>query len=271
MIITVSADENGAQLGEVLKKRGFSRRLVTKLKRTEMGITRDGKTVRTVDEVYEGDVILIKDIQGNVPQINSSLDVPVLYEDDDVIVFDKPAEMPVHQSIKHRDDTLANFFASVCPDTTFRPVNRLDRNTMGCVVCAKNRHSAHILQDCIEKIYYGLIPRPKFSGGRICAPIARQQESIILRCVRADGQYAATCWRVLERREKYALCEFILETGRTHQIRVHTAYAGYPLAGDDMYGGDCSVWKTQALVCGEVKFKRPSDGKTITVKSNRKL
>jgi 23S rRNA pseudouridine1911/1915/1917 synthase len=136
---------------------------------------------------------------------------------------------------------------------------------------AKTRYAANALSGSISKVYCGLIPPTKLSGGRVCAPIARERESVILRCVREDGKYSATCWQVIERRENSALCKFLLETGRTHQIRVHMAHIGLPLIGDEMYGGNCSERKGQALMCSEISFISPESGERVTVRSNRRL
>lgn len=270
---TVTAAESGLTVGEVLRKRGVSRRLTVRLKRTESGIMLNSQSVHTNVRVTRGDILGIseEDTQSVSLTANSKLNVPVLYEDGDVIVFDKPKDMPVHQSIKHREDTLANFFAHICPDMTFRPVNRLDRDTRGCVVTAKNAYAAKLLQGSIQKVYYGLIPCTELGGGRVCAPIARERESIILRCVREDGQYSATTWQVTERYDDCTLCRFIPETGRTHQIRVHMAHIGLPLLGDGLYGGDCTHMQGQALMCGEVTFTLPSTGERITVKSKQRF
>lgn len=261
----ITEEENGRQLGDVLKIRGYSNRLVRRLKRTENGITSQGKLITTVTVVKTGQIVRLGDIQGEALEPNGGLNVDILFENENVIVFDKPPLMPVHPSINHQGDTLGNFFAYHCKGMTFRPINRLDRDTSGCVIAAKDQHSAHILQKNYKKKYFCITKELPFSGGRICAPIARKEQSIILRCVRDDGQYAATVWNTVLKKNGFCLNEILLETGRTHQIRVHFAHKGYPLTGDDMYGGDCTLISRQALHCGEIAFKDPYCGKIITV------
>lgn len=265
---SITTEENGKPLGDVLKRRGFSNRLVRKLKRTPNGITLAGEVITTVTAVKTGQVIRVGDTaDSNPPRPNGELNVPVLFENEAVIVFDKPSNMAVHPSVNHYTDTLGNFFAYRCKDLTFRPINRLDRDTSGCVIVAKNQYAASVLQKNYEKKYYGLAKNIPFSGGRICVPIAREGDSIIKRKADPSGQPAATDWQVIARQGDICLIEFFLETGRTHQIRVHMAYKGYPLLGDEMYGGDTSQLKKQALHCGEVSFVDPKSKERITVKS----
>lgn len=266
--IIIDSSESGKTLEKVLKDRGYSRRLITLLKRQENGMTRQGQLIRTIDTVKENDVIILDDCKKGKPlEPNGNINVEILYEDKDLVVFNKPPLMPVHPSINHQGDTLGNFFSFHCPNLTFRPVNRLDRDTSGCVIVAKNPHAAHILQNKCEKKYFCITKHISLSGGRICAPIAREKESIILRCVRSDGQYSVTNWLKIKDKNGFSLLELNLETGRTHQIRVHLAWKGYPLLGDKMYGGDCKVIERQALHCGEISFFSPGSNKKITVKA----
>ena len=263
--ISCSPDDDNRKVGDILREHGFSRKLITRLKRTDSGITVGGKEVRTVDTVRTGDVITICESDLGATTPNSELNVGILYEDEHLIVFDKPPFMPCHESIKHRGDTLSNFFAAHCPNTVFRCVNRLDRDTSGCVVVAKSRFCANALQKCCEKVYFGITEKMTLGGGRICAPIAREQDSIIKRCVRADGQYAATVFSVTKRNGRYALCRFLLETGRTHQIRCHMAHIGCALVGDDMYGSLNTQISRQALHCGEIRFIHPITKQKLTI------
>ena len=248
-------------------RKGVSRRLLTRLKRQEGGITRNGETVRSIDTVYNGDVIVLSLEDDSFLEPNSSLNVPIAFENESLVVFDKPGGMPVHPSIKHQGDTLGNYFAHLYPQLTFRPVNRLDRDTSGLCMIAKDALAAKLLQGCCKKVYYAAVHGDIPESGTIDAPIARERESIILRCVREDGQRAVTHYRKLLGSERYSLAEIDLETGRTHQIRVHFAHIGAPLAGDDLYGGLRDDIPRQALHCGRMSFSDPLTGEPITVSS----
>ncbi len=230
-----------------------------------MGITRNGELIRSIDTVFPNDEITLKIEDTRLLEPNASLNVEIAFENENLVVFNKPSGMPVHPSIKHQGDTLGNFFAYRYPELTFRPVNRLDRDTSGLCIVAKNAHAANLLQGGCEKVYYAAVHGITENSGTIDAPIARQTESIILRCVRDDGQHAVTHYRRINCCEKYSLEEIHLETGRTHQIRVHFAHIGHPLAGDDMYGGLREDISRQALHCGELSFRDPITDETITV------
>lgn len=275
----VSVQDDGLNCGEFLKRHDVSRRLMTRLKRTEKGITRNGETIRTVDTVHAGDIIALRCVDESLLEPNSGLNVPIVYEDSRVIIFNKPAGMPVHPSIKHQGDTLGNCFAAMYPGLTFRPVNRLDRDTSGLCAAAKSEYAASLLSGTISKVYFAVTggkPVPHeiddpcikwYSNGnsfRIEAPIGRAGESIIRREVRSDGQYAATEYTILKTGEKHSLVRVIPETGRTHQIRVHFSSVGHPLAGDDFYGGSMEYCTEQALHCGEMSFP-DSSGKTVSI------
>jgi len=251
--------------------KGVSKRLITKLKRTPNGITRNGQFIRTIDKLNYGDEISILLKDENFLESNGKLAVDIVYEDENFVVFNKPVNMPVHPSIKHRDDTLGNFFSYKFNNMTFRPINRLDRDTSGLCVVAKNAHYANLLQGGFEKVYYAIVCGIITEKGTVKAPIMRAEESIILRKVDENGQHAITNFTPLFNNNKYTLLKINLETGRTHQIRVHMSHIGYPLAGDEMYGGNTNDIKVQALHCGEIHFKDYIDSKEKTIKSDIRL
>lgn len=260
---TIPAEFDGVQAQVFLKSRGISRRVLTALKRSG-GLTRGGGILRTVDAVHAGEVITLQ-LDGGETSVaaNPELSADIVYEDEDVVVFNKPPFMPVHPSQRHHDDTLANLFAARYPGLPFRPINRLDRNTSGLCVCAKNQFAAAALSGSISKVYYAITDGTP-PGDTVDAPIGRLGDSVIERCVTPDGKPAVTHFRKIAG-ERRALLRITLETGRTHQIRVHMAHIGFPLCGDDMYGGDCTAISRQALHCGEVEFTLPVSGERITI------
>ena len=266
---TVSESEDGLSAAAFLRQHGFSQRMISSLKFSG-GITRNGEVLRSIDLVRIGEEVrvVMEDSGGAEP--NPNVSAKVVFEDDDVVVFDKPADLPVHQSYGHRNDTLANLFAALYPNRPFRAINRLDKNTTGLCVCAKNRLAASVLSGNVSKVYYAIIDGDISEPGEISAPIARVSDSIILREVRdvaSGGQPAVTQYEPILRKNGRTLLKIRLLTGRTHQIRVHFSYIGYPLCGDSMYGGDCSAISRQALHCGEVRFEQCVSGEQIVLES----
>ena len=253
-------------LGAYLRQyAGISAGMVKRLKAVPDGMTRNGQHIRTVDAVRSGDIILLHLPEHCAHTPNPALQVPVVYESANILVCNKPAGIPAHPSMLHREDTLANWFAAVCPESGFHLLNRLDRNTSGLCVIAKSAYAAHRLRGQVQKRYYALVPNGLTGSGTVNAPIARAQESVITRCVRADGKPAVTHYRVIRQTPRCTLLELIPETGRTHQIRVHMAHIGYPLLGDALYGGDCSVLHAHALHCGMMRLPEPGTGEQLSL------
>lgn len=266
--ITVSDD--GRQIRDFLREFGVSSSLLTKLKNTENGITINGEFARTIDRLYAGDRLKIAiESKGKMPSKLICSEVQAEYNDEDILILNKPAFMPVHESRNHQGDTLAN--AAACyidENNAFRAVYRLDRDTSGLVLIAKNELAAGKLAGNIKKDYYAVVSGELSGSGTIDLPIRRVRESIIERGVFDDGERAVTHWEAVDSKEGRTLIKINLETGRTHQIRVHFSHLGYPLLGDTLYGGDTSLINRQALHCKTVYFKHPVTSKSIVIDSD---
>lgn len=261
----VITDENaGKRIKEFLRAFGVSGSLLKKLKNTENGICKNGATARTIDTVFCGDRLQINiEDSGKAPE-SADIKINLLYEDEDLIAAEKPAFMPVHESRNHRGDTLSNAVADICGGA-FRAIYRLDRDTSGIVLIAKNEFAAAKLAGRVRKDYYAVVCGKIEGSGVIDAPIKRERESIIKRCVAPDGESAVTHYTAIKHSEKYTLVKLKLETGRTHQIRVHFAHIGYPLAGDTLYGGSTEEISRQALHCRDIYFSHPVSEEEIHI------
>lgn len=257
---TITGQHAGKTVQQYLKGvQGYSTRVLTALKKTPDGLLQNGEHTRTVDILREGDVLCI-----NLPPTAKrmplcDIPVPVLYEDDDVLVYNKPADMPCHQSGGHIYGTLSGVYAAHCAETgivtPFRAVNRLDKDTTGALVAAKNQLAAGKLWKTVSKVYVALLQGgPAADTGTVDLPIERERPFEIKRIIDPDGQEAVTRWHVLARGRDCTLCAFTLLTGRTHQIRVHMSARGWPLLGDALYGGDTAELSRQALHCAAVAF-----------------
>ena len=267
----ISEAEDGKTAKSVLCEKGVSRRLLIKLKNTENGITLDGAHIRVIDKVEKGKTLKVMIADDIKTATSEEIDVPVLYCDNDIIALDKPPFMIIHPSRSHQKNTLANAFACFIEkkglSAAFRPINRLDRDTSGIVVSALNQFSAAKLAGSIEKEYIAICCGEISTDGTIDLPIRRKEGIGTMREVGEGGDSAVTNYQAIGCSNGFTLLKIKLETGRTHQIRVHFSHIGYPLVGDTLYGTADEFLKRQALHCSTASFLHPVTGEKIEISS----
>lgn len=279
MEYTVEKEWDGRSVLDVIRyKLGISGSMLRHLKFLENGILLCGVRVTVRATVHEGDLLFLA-TDDETPQeglLGVDLPIRILYEDSDLVVPDKPADMPTHPSHNHHEDTVANALAfrygKMGVPFVFRPINRLDRNTSGLLLVARNRLAASSLSAAmrngqIEKQYLAILDGvPPSEEGVIETYIRRTAESIIVRqnCAEGEGgDLAVTRYRVLFRTETHALVAAAPITGRTHQLRVHFAGIGCPITGDDMYGTASDYIGRHALHAHTLSFPHPTSGETL--------
>lgn len=272
---TIPKDFEGTSLLSFLKEKRYSSQIVTHLKRTENGILLNGVWGRVRDTLHENDILTITLIESESSEniVSTNLPLDIVYEDEDLMVINKAADVPIHPSQGNYDNTLANavayYFTQKNEHFTYRCINRLDRDTTGLLILAKHMYSASLLSNMVQDrkihreylaIATGLVPEE----GIIEAPIGRVNGSTIERQVDTEnGDYACTHYKRLTYKNGYSLVSLKLATGRTHQIRVHMKYIGHPLPGDFLYNPDYSVIKRQALHSHRLQFVHPITGQDM--------
>ncbi len=259
----IEQNDDGKKVIELLKRYGYSHRLTTKLKQSPDGLMLNSQHIRTIDRVKSGDTLEINMPPDNSESVSIPVEMPldILYEDDDIMVINKPAMLAVHESHNHLADTLSNAVAfhlkKENKPSVFRAVGRLDKGTSGLMVCALNRYSASKLSGKIYKEYLAIASGVFHGEGTIDAPIFRPDPIITVRTVDPRGEKAVTHWKAIKTDGENTLLRIHLETGRTHQIRVHFSHLSAALVGDTMYGKPDERISHQALHCCYCKFTHP--------------
>lgn len=271
----IDSQYDGKSVKTLLKhKLNISSAILTDLKKYPDGITVNGVHANVNVILHTGDVLTLNiyDVPSpNIVPVNISLDI--LFENEDVLVVNKPRNMPTHPSQNHHDDTLANgvMYYYREADFTFRVITRLDRDTSGAVLIAKNRLAASKLSEqmqnlSIHKEYAALCHgTPEVPTGIIDASIAREEGSTIKRIVSPDGKSAITRYEVMASKNDLSMIKLNPQTGRTHQLRVHLSHIGHSIYGDDMYGSP--IRGNTRLHCRAITFKNPANGESITVEA----
>ncbi len=279
---TVTEKHAGKSVEQVLKKKfNVSSSLITYLK-LNARLFINGKVCRSVDVVSRGD-ILTADVSENNNGFGNILpwekEIDVIFEDDYLLIVNKPGNMASHPCLGNYDQTLANavmyYWHTNGEYHNYHIVNRLDKDTSGICVIAKNRFAHGVIsqqmrEGCVEKGYMAIVHgTPEPENGYIESPIKRADASVIKRIVTPDGKYAKTIYETVNTVNNFSLQEIRLETGRTHQIRVHFSYIGHPLVGDWLYGNgdeEKELIARQALHAGYIKFIHPADKSEMSIK-----
>ncbi len=280
-IITYHIDEafQNNTILQFLKKNNYTDKAIIALKKTPEGILLNDIWAYVNQRISSGDILTIKILETESSEkiVPEKLDIEIVYEDEDILVVNKPWNMPVHPSQNHYSGTLANgiayYFEKQGKPFVFRCVNRLDKDTTGLTILCKHQLASGIMSNMvserlIKRTYLaictdnGSLPE----SGTIDAPIGRKEGSTIERVIDYEkGECATTHFkRLLHIPDKQiSFIQLRLETGRTHQIRVHMKHIGHPLLGDDLYQSDCSLIKRQALHSYSLQFTHPITGKEM--------
>jgi len=259
----VPPQADGVLLRNFLRMCAVSTELARAVKFHGSGFFADGQPILANRRLAAGQMLsfeLPADGEGVAPQ--PEIPVQVVHEDAFALLLEKPPRLAVHPTLNYPLDTLANGYAAWAAaqgrSTVFRPVNRIDKDTSGLVLAARNSYAAPLLAQGVEKLYYAIVEGELPLGpGVIDAPIGRQGDSIIGRCVTPEGKPSRTEYTILKAKNGLSLAACVPVTGRTHQIRVHFASLGHPLAGDDLYGGSREKIGRQALHCASQTFRVP--------------
>ena len=276
--LTVPPERAGQKVDTLLRKvLGLSGTVIRRIKWLPDGILLDGERVFTSRRAEPGQVLTVRlsDPERRSGVVPAPGPLDIIYEDGDMLVLNKAPGVLVHPGAGHFDDTIGNFLLDYYDRTgveaDFHPVHRLDKGTSGLMVAAKHPHAQEVLKNQLHtaefrRIYLAVcLGGPAEEAGTVDAPIGMAEGSIVARAVGPDGLPARTHYRVLERRGDRALVRLELETGRTHQIRVHMAHLGCPLAGDFLYGTeDRDLIPRPALHSSELTVRQPVTGETLT-------
>ncbi len=273
----IKQSQNDMTVERYLLDQGYSQKLIRHLRNTENGLTIHGKLVYTIHKLKEGDIltVLISEEESSENIVPTKMPLHIVYEDEHLMVVNKDAGIPIHPSQGNFYHTLANgiayYFKEKGENFIYRAINRLDRDTTGLLILAKNPLSACILSDMVKKreinrnylaIVCGKLPKQ----GIIDAPIRRVEGSTIERCTSQEGEEALTHYKRLyyQPATDHSLVGLKLETGRTHQIRVHLKSIGFPLPGDFLYHPDYRYIKRQALHSFRLDFVHPIKKVTLS-------
>lgn len=275
--LKITEENAGGRVDTLLRKHlNLSGTVIRRVKWLEDGILVDGVRVNTRFVPAPGQVLSVRltdpeRLSGVIPAPG---ELDIVYEDADIIVLNKGAGVSVHPGPGHYDDTLGNFLVHYYEQSgqqaDFHPVHRLDRGTSGLLVAAKHPHAQERLKEQLhtpqfQRVYLAVCQgTPDPAAGVVDAPLGPMEGSLMAQQVRPDGKNARTHYRVLKTSGERALLRLELETGRTHQIRVHMSYIGHPLVGDFLYGTeDHSIITRTALHSHILRFCHPVDGREL--------
>lgn len=277
---TIEKEHDGINIRDYLQQvRGLSRRILISAKSEDGVILLNGREETVRKLLHAGDKLEVKLPPEEVSKwlVPEAIALSIIYEDEALVILNKPAGMATLPSPKHKSGTMANaliaYYKQIGNPNTVHVVTRLDRETSGLILIAKDRMSHSLLarsqkQFAIQRKYQAIIAGSlEELSGTIRAPIGRKQDSIVEREVTEMGKEAITHYRIISSWEKYSLVEITLETGRTHQIRVHFSHINHPLAGDDLYEGKTEIINRQALHCHELTFQHPYTNELLSFRT----